>query len=127
MIMPLNADQIEQIRQAKAHGARRVTLTYTPAQKQAWQAAFDAELAGSEENVAQFRKIKAAAELPGFFGDVRRAILLARCPLAELATAMGVDCQTLSDFRAGEAELTAASLDRLIEALGLRLMQEIPR
>jgi hypothetical protein len=33
----------------------------------------------------------------------------------------------LSDFRAGEAELPAAALDRLLGVLGLRLMQEIRR
>jgi hypothetical protein len=33
----------------------------------------------------------------------------------------------LSDFRAGDAEVPAAALDRLIEALGLRLMRQIAR
>ncbi len=47
--------------------------------------------------------------------------------MAELAKEIDVDPRLLSDFRAGEAELPAAALDRLIESLGLRLMQEIPR
>lgn len=54
-------------------------------------------------------------------------MLLSRRPVNELAATLGVDAQLLSDFRAGEAELSAAVLDRLVDALGLRLMQEIPR
>jgi hypothetical protein len=65
-----------------------------------------------------------AAEQPGFFGDVRRAILASRRPIDELAAAIGVDARVLSDFRAGNEELPAGALDRLLETLGLRLMQE---
>jgi len=43
-----------------------------------------------------------------------------------LAKQINVDPRLLSDFRAAQAELPAAALDRLLEALGLRLMQEIP-
>jgi hypothetical protein len=68
-----------------------------------------------------------AAEQPGFFGDVRRAIMLASSSIPNLATEIGVDGRVLSDFRAGDAELPAPALDRLLEKLGLRLMQEIPR
>ena len=92
-----------------------------------WQRAVQQELAGKEENLAYFRSIKAAAERPGFFGDVRRAVALSRRPTNELADEIGVAPQLLSDFRAGDAELPAAALDRLIETLGLRLMQEIAR
>ena len=81
-------------------------------------------LAGKEENLAHFHKIKAAAEQRGFFGDVRRALAAARRPLDDLAREIGVDPRLLSDFRAGDAELPAISLDRLLEVLGLRLMQE---
>jgi hypothetical protein len=87
----------------------------------------DQEMAGKEANIAHFRKIRTAAEQPGFFGDVRRAILLSRPSIDKLAADIGVEARTLSDFQAGEAELPAAALDRLIETLGLRLMQEIPR
>ena len=69
-----------------------------------------------------------AAEQPGFFGDVqRRAITASRQPMDELCERIGVDQQLLSDFRADDAELPAAALERLIQTLGLRLMQEIPR
>ena len=85
------------------------------------------ELAGEEGNLAYLRRIQPAAERPGFFGDVRRAVAQSRRPTSELADEIGVAPQVLSDLRAGDAELPAAALDRLIETLGLRLMQEIAR
>ncbi len=126
-MMHLTPEQQERIRQAKAAGEKRVTLSFTPQQKAEWEAAVQQELAGKEANIAHFRKIKAAAEQLGFFGDVRRAIALSRRPVRELAHEIGVDSTLLSDFRAGDAELPSAAVDRLIETLGLRLMQEIPR
>jgi hypothetical protein len=68
----------------------------------------------------------AAAERPGFFGDVRRAMLLSRRAPDELGAAIGVESGILSDFRAGESDLPSAALERLIDELGLRLMQDIP-
>jgi hypothetical protein len=127
MKMHLTPQQQEQVRQARAGDERRVTLGFTAEQKKVWQEAVEQELADKDANIARFHKIKAAAEQPGFFGDVRRAILVSRRPPGELATAIGVDPKFLSDFRAGEVELPSAVLDRLVETLGLRLMQEIPR
>ena len=101
--------------------------TFTSQQKAEWQAAVQQELAGKEENLAHIRKIKTAAEQPGFFGDVRRAISFSRRPVQELATEIGVDWRLLSDFRAGDAELPSAAIEKLIATLALRLMQEIPR
>ena len=125
--MQLTPEQQQQVQEAKAAGERRVLLRFTLDQKEEWQAAVQQELAGKEENLIHFRKIKAAAEKRGFFGDVRRAISAARRPPDELAREIGVDPRLLSDFRAGDAELPVASLDRLLEVLGLRLMQEIAR
>jgi len=125
--MELTPEQKEQLCQAEAAGERRVMLRFTPEQRKEWRAAVELELAGKEENIAHFRKRKAAAERPGFLGDVRRAIASSRRPTDELADEIGVDSRLLSDFCAGDAELTAASLDRLIKALGLRLMPEIAR
>jgi hypothetical protein len=104
-----------------------VRLRLTAEQRDEWRTAVEDEWAGKDENIAHIQKIKAAAEQPGFFGDVRRAIILSRRPMAELARDIEVDVLLFSDFRAGEAELPAAVLDRLLETLGLRLMQEIPR
>jgi hypothetical protein len=125
--MQLTPEQQEQMRQAKAVGERRVTLEFTPDQRRAYQKAVEQELAGKAENIVQGHKIVAAAEQPGFFGDVRRAIMLSQRSIGELATEINVEPRVLSDFRAGDAELPALVLDRLIETLGLRLMQEIPR
>ncbi len=125
--MQLTPEQNEQLQKAKSAGEQRIALQLTPKQKTDWRAAVEQELAGKEENIAHFRKIKSAAEQLGFFGDVRRAILLSRRPIHDLAREIGVDVRTLSDFRAGDADLTATVLDQLIESLGLRLMQEIPR
>ena len=121
--MKLTPEQKKQLAQAQAKGEQRVSMTFTPEQRSEWQVAVAEELASKEENIAHIRKIKTASEAPGFFGDVRRAIMNSRQPLDALAQQIGTDARRLSDFRAGEAELPAESLDRLIEALGLRLMQ----
>ena len=125
--MRFTPEQEAQVRQAKERGERRVFLQFTPEQKQAYREALEQELAGKDENIAHIGKIMAAAEQPGLFGDIRRAILLSRCSIGELSATIGVDPRMLSDFRAGDVELPAAALDRLVESLGLRLMQEIPR
>ena len=125
--MPLTPEQQDEVRKAKAAGDKRVTIGFTAQQKDQWEAAVQEELAGKEENIAHLRKIQAAAEQPGFFGDLRRAIVASRRSVDELSAGMGVDQRLLSDFRAGDAELPAAALERLVDTLGLRLMQEIPR
>jgi hypothetical protein len=125
--MKLTLEQQEQVQQAKARGERRITLAFTPEQRKEWRQLVDLEIEGKEKNIERVRKIKAAAEQPGFFGDVRRAILLSRPSIPDLATSIGVDWLLLSDFQAGDADLPAIALDRLMESLGLRLMQEIPR
>ena len=125
--MQLTPEQQEDVLRAKARDERRVMIRFTPGQKQAWLHAVEQELAAKGENIGRFHKFKAAAEQPGFLGDVRRAIAQSRRTTAELSAAIEVDSNIFSDFRAGEAELPCASLERLVEALGLRLMQEIPR
>jgi len=67
-----------------------------------------------------------SAEQPGFFGDLRRAIVASRRSVAGLSAGIGVDQRLLSDFQAGDAELPAA-LERLVDTLDLRLMHKIPR
>ena len=125
--MQLTPEQHEQARQAKAQNERRATVRFTPDQQREWREIADQEMAAQGENVEHFRKLKSAAEQPGFFGDVRRAILLSRRPFGELSAEVGISPEELSGFRAGEMELSAVALDRLIGVLGLRLMQEIPR
>jgi hypothetical protein len=125
--MRLTATQQEQLQRAKQLGERRLFVQLTEEQRAAWRDAAEQELAGKDDNVAQLRKIVAAADQPGFFGDIRRSILLSRRPIGELAIAIGVEPRALSDFRAGDRELPAVAIDRLVEVLGLRLMQDIPR
>jgi hypothetical protein len=126
MMMQLTPEQQDEVRKAKAVGDNRVTIGFTAQQKDQWEAAVQEELAGKEENIAHLRKIQAAAEQPGFFGDLRRAIAASRRSVDELSAGIGVDQRLLSEFRAGDAELPAAALERLVDTLGLRLMQEIP-
>jgi hypothetical protein len=127
MMMPLTPEQQDEVRKAKAAGDNRVTIGFTAQQKDQWKAAVQEELAGKEENISHLRKIQAAAKQPGFFGDLRRAIAASRRSVDELSAGIGVDQRVLSDFRAGDTELPAAALERLVDTLGLRLMQEIPR
>jgi hypothetical protein len=125
--MQLTPEQQAQLRRAQAAGEKRTALSFTPQQKAEWEATVQQESAGREENVDRLRKIKAAAEMAGFWGDLRRAMASSRRPVQELAGEIGVDWRLLSDFRAGDAELSSPAVDRLVAALGLRLMQEIPR
>ena len=122
----MTPEQQDEVRRAKAVGENRVTIGFTAQQQDQWEADVQEELAGKEENIAHLRKIQAAAEQPGFFGDLRRAIAASRRSVDELSAGIGVDQRLLSDFRAGDAELPAAALERLVDTLGLRLMQEIP-
>ncbi len=125
--MQLTPEQQEQVLKAKEAGKRSVSVDFAAEQKSEWDATVQEELDGKEENLAHHRKVQAAAKQPGFFGDVRRAITFSRRPVNELAAEIEIDTRLLSDFRAGDADLPATVLDRLIEVLGLRLMQEIPR
>ena len=125
--MQLTPEQQDQVQQAKSAGKRNVVTEFTPEQKAEWEAAVQDELAGKEENIAHLQKIQAAAQQPGFFGGVRRAIIHSRKSTHELAAELGVDLRLLSDFRAADTDLPSAALDRLVEVLGLRLMQEIPQ
>jgi len=125
-MMHLPPQQREDIRAAEAAGARGATIDFTAEQKKEWMQAVQDELAAKQDNLHHFRKIAEAAQQPGFFGDVRRAITASRRSLDELAAGIGVAPRLLSDFRAGDADLPAAALERLFHLLGLRLMQEIP-
>lgn len=125
--MQLTPGQIDQIRSALHEGKHRVSVSLSDAQRQMWHQEVAAEDLAQDETIARVRRIRAAATRPGFFGDLRRAMAVARIPDARLASLVGVDVQVLERFREGEAELPADAIERLIAALGLRLMHEIPR
>ncbi len=57
---------------------------------------------------------------------MRRAITFSRRPVSQLAAELDIDERLLSDFRTGDADLPSAALAKVVDILGLRLMQEIP-
>lgn len=124
--MQLTPGQIDQIASALHEGKHRVSVSLTDAQRQLWHHEAAAEDQGRDDTIARVRRIRAAATRPGFFGDLRRAMAMTRMPDARLAGLGGVDVQVLERFREGAAELPADAIERLITALGLRLMHEIP-
>lgn len=123
--MKLTKEQQQEILLARERGESRTVIDWSSDQKQEWQLAVKDELAGKSENIEHHRRIKEAASQAGFFGDLRRAMLRCRCSLAELAIKIDVEPRLLSDFRADLAPLPPESLAKLVDALGLRLMQEI--
>jgi hypothetical protein len=127
MTMQLTADQVDQIRSALAAGRRRISLMPTDVQRQLWRQEAAAEDACREDTVAHVWRIRAAATRTGVFGDLRRAIAMARIPDAHLAGLLDIELELLERFREGEADLPAAAIERLAATLNLRLMHEIPR
>ncbi|MEO8497814.1 MAG: hypothetical protein ABI614_22335, partial [Planctomycetota bacterium] len=66
-------------------------MAFTDQQKARWQ-----RLAGEEQDerqatIGRIERIREAAQQPGFFGDLRRAISAAHRPLSELAATIGVE------------------------------------
>ena len=125
--MELTPEQQQQIQQAKAIGESHVNLDFTDQQKANWQRAAREEQDERYATIGQMEKIHEAARQAGFFGNLRRAISSSRRPVSELSATIGVEPSVLSEFRAAEAELPAKALEKLIDELGLRLMQEIPK
>jgi len=125
--MQLTPGQLDQIKSALAEGKHRVSVSLTDVQRELWKHEAAEEDHGRDETVARVSRIREAATRPGFFGDLRRAMAMARMPDTHLASLIGADAQVLERFREGQAELPADAIERLIAALGLRLMHEIPR
>jgi len=105
---------------------RRVGVPLTPDQKAAYRRAVEEERAGEEELIARAQMLRAAEQEPGLFGDLRRAINASRIPRDAIANQVGTSLDELDNFRTGTALLPPEVLNRLVSALGLRLMQEIP-
>jgi hypothetical protein len=125
--MQLTPEQAELVRNAKACGEKSIDLPFTPEQRGEWERAVAAEESTRDQNILHFNKVIKATKQPGFFGDIRRAVQHSLRPANEIAKEIGIDDRVFSDFLAAEIELPASALDRLVELLGLRLMQEIPR
>ena len=124
--MKLTAQQLEEVRAAMAAGHRRASVSFTEEQRRLWQRAVHEEQLAREETSRQITRIRVAAERLGFLGDLRRAIAVTRIPDADLAAAIGVEAARLAAFREGDDDLSADAIERLVAALNLRLMHEIP-
>ena len=68
----------------------------------------------------------AAARLPGFNGDLRRAIHTGGVSLDKLAATAGIHVFALCDFLEGTAEFTTSQVAAMTPLLGLQLMRTIP-
>jgi transcriptional regulator with XRE-family HTH domain len=124
--MKLTTQQLDEVRAARVAGTRRASVQFTEEQRRLWQQAVNEEELAREETSRQIARIRAAAARSGFLGDLRRAIAVTRIPDAELAAAIGVEVARLAAFREGDDELSADAIERLVAALNLRLMHEIP-
>jgi ribosome-binding protein aMBF1 (putative translation factor) len=123
--MQLTPEQRAIAEQARREGRRGVHLTLSEEQRGEQQRAIAEEEAARDENIAAFARRRDAEAEAGFAGDLRRAITAARRPTGQLAAELGVSAGLLEDFREGTAGLPFEAVERLIESLGLRLMQEI--
>jgi hypothetical protein len=124
--MKLTTQQLDEVRAARVAGSRRASVQFTEEQRRLWQQAVNEEELARQETSRQIVRIRAAAAPSGFLGDLRRAIAVTRIPDAELAAAIGVEVARLAAFREGDDELSADAIERLVAALNLRLMHEIP-
>jgi hypothetical protein len=105
---------------------RRVGVPLTPEQAAAYRQAVAEELAGKKEMTDYVRKLRAAEQEPGLFGDLRRAINASRLERTLIAAEIGTTPDELDKFRTADAPLPPEALKRLVDVLGLQLMQQIP-
>ncbi len=124
--MKLTPEQRKQVEAARMAGEPRVMLEYTPEQQADWEAARDQAMAEKPEIIAQFHRMQAAEAEDTFSGRLRRAIRASGRDTKSLAEEIHVDWRLLDDFRCGDATLPSDVIDRLIAALELRLVQDIP-
>ena len=98
--MQLTEDQVDKITTALAEGKQRVSVSLTDVQRQLWRHEAVAEQQNRDDTAAHISRMRAAAIRPGFFGDLRRAVAMARIPDARLAGLVGMDVHLLARFRA---------------------------
>jgi hypothetical protein len=107
--------------------ADRMKKSFTPAEREAWEAAVAEAEAEQPETIEYFRKANVAAAEPTFSGELRRAIHNVhdrQMLLPTLLERAQVDWATLEPFMVGEAPLPSDVIDRLVDVLGLHLQQE---
>lgn len=79
------------------------------------------------ELISRQRQMREAAEENTFSGDLRRAIHGGERDLISLAQVVGITPIQLSEFLTGQRTLRSDVLDRLVAAVGGRLMPSAPK
>jgi hypothetical protein len=89
---------------------------------------WEAELAAFDPKSieANFAKTDAAAAEHSFSGFVRRSVHRGGKPLSLIAEETGIALRHLSQFMRGEGELNAAEIGRLLESVGVELVETMP-
>jgi hypothetical protein len=109
---------------SQAPGARHVFFKATPQQAAELDVKaeeIEADRAGIE---AHYRKLVSASAEPGFSGWLRRRIRQDGRPIRKIAETAHIDLDDLTAFRVGDATLPTDAVDRLVETLGLTLVEE---
>ena len=98
-------------------------LKVLPPEHQARIAKAREQIAGEmPELIARERRMREAAEENTFSGGLRRAIHASERDLIALAEIVGISPIQLSEFLTGERTLRSDVLDRLVAAVGARLV-----
>jgi len=77
------------------------------------------------QTIEQIERILAAAQEPGFSGDLRRAIHGAHVPLSTIAAAAQMEVFALNEFLEGTHPLTSTQIAAISDCLGLQLVRRI--
>jgi hypothetical protein len=117
----LTPEQREQLQIAKASLPQFALSTE---QRARMKEAIAQEVAGRQANEMKLGKLLTAEQEPGFSGSLRRAISAAQVPITGLAESIAIDPRQLDAFRTGEATLPSDVVDRLVDVLHLRLVEE---
>lgn len=123
MRIELTPEQLQKLDRARA--LMRTNVELTESQREQFRHAIVEERQGRDVNVAKLTKLLTAEAEPGFSGALRRAISHSQRPIAELSAAVAIEPQLLDAFRTGENTLPTDVVDRLADALHLRLVTEL--
>lgn len=104
----------------------RIIRSATPEERERIERIADLIEAERPDIERRYYLCDAAAKLPGFSGDLRRAIHAGGVSLEKLAAAAQMDVFALCDFLEGTSELTSAQITAITPLLGLQLMRTIP-
>jgi len=124
--MQLTPEQRAEIDRQKGEKPESRHLYFKATSGQAAQLQTQARKSESEKPQieADYHKLVAASEEPGFSGWLRRRIRQDGRPIRKVAEAAAVELTELSAFRLGEGTLATDAVDRLMETLHLKLVEE---